>query len=144
MQDLFHDRDNAAIGPQLSRLGGDAGPIQAGRQGMLAERDLDPVAAVKNDLFLCRRQFLPGDFDRKTMGPANLVKDIDGHLRIDDIAVGRAQAEGALPQRTVLVGDQSLDVDLMDLPQPPAMRAAAQGVIEGQMRAGDPFRAGVV
>ena len=65
---------------------------------MLAEGDLHPVAAVKDDLFLFVAQFFPGDVDREPMGPAYLVEGVDGHLRIDDIAVRSAQAEGAFAQ----------------------------------------------
>ena len=72
--------------------------------------------------FCFKGQVFPGDVDRESMGPAYLVEDIDGDLRIDDVAVRRAQAEGSFAQGSIFVGDQGRrDRCCVDLPQSLAM-----------------------
>ena len=78
---------------------------------MLAEGNLHPLRSPEDHRLLILVEFAPGPIDVETVGAADFVESVGGHLRVDDVSVGTCRNERAIPQTLGGIGDQELRVD---------------------------------
>ncbi len=110
-ENLLHHREDALVDPLLPGPGGDAAPAEARRERVLAVRNPDAVGPVEHDVPLLVGERLPRRVDVEAVRPTHLVEDVDGHLRVDDVAGRRRNHERALPDGPAAIGDEQVRVE---------------------------------
>ena len=131
-QDLFHDGDEPTVEAILARPGGDAGPLQARFQWVLAVGDLQTLRSVQHHLARFVAQVPPRDVHGAAMGAEHLVQHLQGHLRIHQVAVRRADPQRAVSQGLGGIGHQQVQVQAVLHAQALALGAGAGLAVEGE------------
>ncbi len=129
-EDLAQNRDDAAVIPLLPRLRGDAGPLQTGLEGVLAQRDLHPLRPMEHDVALLLHQVHPGDVDIEPVGATHYVQRVHGHLGVHDVPPLEGRCEAALPEGLRGISHQERGRDTIHLSQAVTGRAGTVGGIE--------------
>ena len=137
-EDLLHHRHQPAVVTLLARTGRDAGPLQAVLQRVLPERHQQPVRSVVHDVADFVGQLPPGNVHRAAVGPEHRIQHRKRDLGVHQVAVGRADPEGALTQRLRGIGDQQIQIQPVLQAQTLADRTGALAAVEREEAAGGP------
>ena len=129
-EDLLYDWHQAPVETVLARAGRDARPLEARLQWVLAVGHLQALGAVEHHMANLVRQLLPRDLHGATVGVKHLVQHRQGHLRIHEVAIGCAHAQGAFPQALRGIGHQQVQVQAVFDAKALAVRAGAFRAVE--------------